>query len=55
MTFKINNLALPHPPIKITPAFGFSYITERAVREGLGRRQFGREEDGKGRRGVPGI
>ena len=38
------NRNLPRPPIRITPAFGFSYITERALREGLGRRQFGLSE-----------
>lgn len=35
---------LPAAPKKITPAFGFSYITERALREGLGKRQFGLSE-----------
>ena len=44
MTTPTDKLAFPRTPIKITPAFGFSYITERALREGLGRRQFGREE-----------
>ncbi len=32
------------PPIKITPAYGFSYISQRALREGLGRREFGPAE-----------
>ncbi len=31
-------------PIKITPAYGFSYISQRALREGLGRREFGPTE-----------
>ena len=35
---------LPHAPIKITPASGFSYIAERSLRECLGRRQFGTRE-----------
>jgi hypothetical protein len=35
---------LPPAPKKITPAFGFSYIKERALREGLGKRRFGLSE-----------
>ncbi|MCH9052803.1 MAG: HNH endonuclease [Proteobacteria bacterium] len=44
MTTPTKKPTFPRAPIKITPAFGFSYISERALREGLGRRQFGREE-----------
>ena len=40
----MSNLHLPKVPKKITPAFGFSYISERALREGLGRRRFGPSE-----------
>ena len=36
--------SLPRAPVKITPAYGFSYISERALREGMGRRQFGQTE-----------
>ena len=34
----------PRVPSRITPAFGFPYISERALRESLGRRQFGQAE-----------
>ena len=44
MATSTNKPGFPRTPIKITPAFGFSYITERALREGLGRRKFGRQE-----------
>lgn len=43
MTTSTSKPAFPSTPKKITPAFGFSYI-ERAIREGLGRRQFARQE-----------
>ncbi len=42
-----NKWKLPRAPKRITPAFGFSYIAERAIREGLGRRQFGDDEMAK--------
>ena len=44
MTTSSEKPALPPAPKKITPAFGFSYIAQRALREGLGRRAFARDE-----------
>ena len=44
MTTPSNKPAFPRAPKRMTPAVGFSYISERAIREGLGRREFRREE-----------
>ncbi|MDA1188934.1 MAG: HNH endonuclease [Chloroflexi bacterium] len=40
----MNTKGFPRVPVKITPAYGFSYISERSLRECLGRRQFRHDE-----------